>query len=199
MISLNLTPSLSSSWLDFGPLDEHADRAGDSVGARDDVVGAEPDDIARRRRDGAELGYHRLLLGERRASASNSASPPVVVPPGLLTKTSTPVTLSASAMRFSIFELVAVLGDRAFDRDAGDLLRARERCKLIGAKHRNAEGDATRRAASGTPQGDRAAKAAAVSTVSSQPSWGSPECGGGALRPACASRDVRQGLRKVQA
>ena len=64
LISFTLTPILSSIWRHLGPLHEDADRAGDGVGARDDVVGAEPHDVAGGCRHGPELGDDRLLLGD---------------------------------------------------------------------------------------------------------------------------------------
>src|SRR6185312_12221557 len=46
--------------------------------------------------------------------------------------------------------------------DTGDLFLACQRCKLIGAKRHNADGDRDRGEPRGAPQGDRAAKPAAV-------------------------------------
>src|SRR4029078_9243574 len=61
---VELDPELVERLADLGPLNENADRAGNGVGAGDDVVGGEPNDVAGRSGDGAELGHHGLLLGD---------------------------------------------------------------------------------------------------------------------------------------
>ena len=66
-----------------------------------------------------------LVLASSRM-ASNSASPPVVVPPGLLMNRITPATCLFSPMLLQELELVAILGDQALEADAGDLAPLRE-------------------------------------------------------------------------
>ncbi len=61
---VHLDADLVQHLRDFRPLDEHADRACDRILARDDVVGAKPDDVAGRGGNRAELGDDRFLLGE---------------------------------------------------------------------------------------------------------------------------------------
>ena len=65
---VDLDAELLEQLANFGPLEDHADRAGDGVAARNDLVGGEPGDVGGRRGNGAELRHHRLGLGDARGA-----------------------------------------------------------------------------------------------------------------------------------
>ena len=102
------------------PLEDDADRAGDGVAARHDVVGGEAGDVGGRGGHRAHLATTGLALDSSRM-ASNRASPPVVVPPGLLMNRITAIDLLVVGDALEELQLVAVLADEPLDADARDL------------------------------------------------------------------------------
>ena len=64
LISSHLDAERIEQLRDFGPLEDDADRAGDGIAARDDMIGGDGGDIAARGRDRVHDRGDRLVLGD---------------------------------------------------------------------------------------------------------------------------------------
>ena len=129
---------------DFRPLEDDADRAGDGVAARDDMVGGDGGDVAAGCRDRVHDGGHRLVLGDLadllidRFGAGGRAAGAVDADDHAL-----------DAIRFRDFlekiEGRLVAGDQAEDFHAGDVIGLL--VEIAAAPEERAEGQKTARTA----------------------------------------------------
>ncbi len=94
------------------------------------------------------------------------------MPPGLFTihKDAGDAVVVGNVLQH--LELIAVFGDRALDRNAGDLLFACQRRQLVVAERQRADRDNDSGKPGRAPQRDRAAKPAAVENCFRFEHWG---------------------------